>query len=763
MSIHLYLAPAAAGKTAYAIARAREATQGLRGSARVLVANQLQRRAWKERLAEAGGAIGVRVSTFAQIFRDCLSATGEASTELDDALQHRLLQATLDAMPLAHYLPLRAKPGFAVLLHRLIAELKAARIDPEAFMAAVVTLGDEPRLRELAWIYAAHQDRLQANGWADEEELGWLALRALENVPQIAKDWALLVLDGFDNLTTVQLDLLRVLTQRAQETIITLTGALDGVERVLVQRRFIATRQALEKALGVKAESLPECCARQAAALVHLEHSLFVSQAPAFTPLNNTREAEPVALVAAADRAGEVRAALRWLKARLVLDDCRPGEVALLARDLSPYRPFILQTASEFGIPVHLLDGLPLASSPAIVALLDLLRLWLPLSTQDAQPALPRRLVAEACRSPYLDWGAVGIQPGDADRLDSLARWGQVIGGLAQWQEAFARLMGRTAERRDEDEEEWPADLPSIKEMCALQGKFERFLQQLQPPDRATSLGDYVAWLEGLIGPDEGDEAEDHGSLRLVVCARQGDRQTAERDVAALRALKDVLRGLVWAEQALARPAPADYAAFYAEARAAIESANYRLPEEPGAEEVLVADVVQARGGALSGRGGAGTGRGGVPGFSARRSAAARCRSSSPATVGRGSAPFHRERRGRLFLRDDHAGACPTAHHKATAGRERGALGALAVLGGGLSSVGGAAAGSGQRKPHPTGSSGLLARIPGRLGGMRAGLDLACLGQGSGSRTLCGLADGQRRFPGPFRAPTGRAAQRRSE
>ena len=41
-------------------------------------------------------------------------------------------------------------------------------------------MGGEPRLRELAQIYAAYQARLQAQGWADRAGLGWLAVEALE-------------------------------------------------------------------------------------------------------------------------------------------------------------------------------------------------------------------------------------------------------------------------------------------------------------------------------------------------------------------------------------------------------------------------------------------------------------------------------------------------------------------------------------------------------------------------------------------------------
>ena len=87
-----------------------------------------------------------------------------------------------------------------------------------------------------------------------------------------------------------------------------------------------------------------------------------------------------------------------------MLDGCRPGEVALLARDVAPYRPFIQQTAAEFGLPIRLVDGLPLRENPAVAALLDLLQLALPNPTGEL--SLARRAVVEAWRSPYFDWSA---------------------------------------------------------------------------------------------------------------------------------------------------------------------------------------------------------------------------------------------------------------------------------------------------------------------------------------------------------------------
>ena len=127
MSTHLYLAPAAAGKTAYVLARARDASRDLAAVPRVVVPTHLQARAARRRLAEMGGAIGVRVLTFDRLYAEVLDAAGEIYVELSEPVQYRLIRAVVDSLPLTHYAPLADRPGFIQVLQRLIGELKAAR------------------------------------------------------------------------------------------------------------------------------------------------------------------------------------------------------------------------------------------------------------------------------------------------------------------------------------------------------------------------------------------------------------------------------------------------------------------------------------------------------------------------------------------------------------------------------------------------------------------------------------------------------------
>jgi ATP-dependent helicase/DNAse subunit B len=620
MTIQLYVAPAAAGKTAHALNRVLDAAEGLRATPRVVVPTLLQVRSWRRRLAEAGGALGVQLLTFEHLYARCLNAAGESYTELSDPVQYRLIRSVVDGLALAHYAPLVPRPGFIQVLQRLIAELKAARVDPDAFTRAVAGLGGESSLAELAQIYAAYQERLQAQGWADRAGLGWLAVEALElRAPAVARDWPLLVVDGFDSFTSVQLAMLRVLAGRVETMFVTLTGTVDGGPRPFVHDRFRRACAELEKALGVQATPLPEQGTHHHPALAHLEASLFLSS------VDQRDAVQVVELVETPDRAAEVRAALRWLKARLVQDGMRPDDLALLARSMSPYRPFLLQIAAEFGLPVRLLGGIPLRSNPAIAALLDLLRLVLPLAPDRPEPALPRRGVVEAWRSPYFDWSTLagpgasdpvdsglsvptGVSPADADALDAAARWGRVIGGLSQWEEALANLASQAAPNGEvpesglDEEQGWPRGLPRGLEAGSLLDQFRRFVRRLTPPQGENTYRAFVCWLEELIGPDPDlgspryPAPEEPTALQIVARARQASPSTADRDVAALRAFKEILRGLVWAEDALGTGEAVGFRRFFEELVGAVEAASYSLPADPERGEILVADVVQARG-----------------------------------------------------------------------------------------------------------------------------------------------------------------------
>jgi hypothetical protein len=626
MSTHIFIAPTAAGKTAWVVEQARAAAAGLRRSPLIVVATPLQALALRRRLAASGGALGVQVETFDGLYAALLQQARVVYTELDGPVRHRLLRVVLDDLAgrgdLAFYRNLVARPGFITAVEALLGELKGAGIRPDALEAALAARAAAPRLVEMGTIYAQYQALLDANGWTDRPGVAWLVLAALaQQGLDLPPAWGPIFFDGFDSFTVVQRAVIRLLGGRTLELFVLLTGvaAAGGASPYAL---FGETAALLAQELGVTPSPLPPFAAAPVRLpLYALADALFVARgAPASV-------AAPVDLLAAADRSGEVRAALRWLKQRVVLDGAPPGELVLMARNVSAYRDLVLQTAAEFGMRVYMGGSLPLAANPAIAALLDLLHLMLP-DPPALQPRLLRRGVVEAWRSPYFNWAASacapGIGEGDAEQLDLLARRYLVIRGLGQWREAFALAAaaapqaegGSTGASGRLEADDTFAGAPAAASVEELALRFARFVTCLAPPVAAVRLRDYVCWLEELIGPDPLDvlpaesEAEPateavgdpQFTLDMVACIRSGEARLQARDIAALRCFKEVLRGFVWAEEAaavaqgrLAGDTELNFSRFLGELVGAVAATTY---EPPAARDhaILFTDLHTARG-----------------------------------------------------------------------------------------------------------------------------------------------------------------------
>jgi ATP-dependent helicase/DNAse subunit B len=660
MTTHFYLAPAGHGKTAYVLERIDQVrTTDPLTPITVILPNQAQVSAFRRRLSAAGGALRVSLGTFYTLYAEVLAWAGKPEPRLPEPVQYRLLRSIImrlaDEGRLSYYAPLRDKPGFAVALRSLLEELKRARIRRDNFREAIQTLPYDTRLAELAEIYTAYQDWLYSNNWADTEGQGWLAALALERRPNLGRRVSLLIVDGFDEFNPTQLAVLKLLVGRATETIITLTGdqsysdiPQSKIERPAL-RRFSRARQAISHTLQLKAEPLPgQSRSSFVPLLAYLEANLFESHASQGEteskskiqnlPSNEVKDLkskndlrgpkskiETLSFLEVQNRTEEARAALRWLKARLVRDKMLPGEVALIARDLAPYRPFIEEVAAEFGLTLHWREGLNLISNPVIAAVMSLLSL--PTAAPNGDGDWARRLVIEAWHNPYFENLAPGMTARDADRLDAVARQGLVMRGLDQWREALTQQINQA---RDMDQTISPlADEDFIRpdnvtrpEALSLKRAFDAFVERLSPPPQAT-LRRYAAFVEDLIGDDpklattqpqpiSNIEHPTPESLGIVNRA-WAVPTTASRDIAALRAFKDVLRGLVLAEAslrqdlgqtvqqssepALEEPEPIGYDRFYEELRGAVQGTTYYPPPpEPVDAALPVLSVLNARG-----------------------------------------------------------------------------------------------------------------------------------------------------------------------
>jgi ATP-dependent helicase/DNAse subunit B len=365
---------------------------------------------------------------------------------------------------------------------------------------------------------------------------------------------------------------MRLLSLQIEELVITLAGE-PGMAR-MAHRRFARTLTRLQVKLALQVETLPRSTAASAQ-LAHLEAGLFIAGAARLAPET------AVTFAAVQTQALEAREALRWTKARIVRDGVPADKCAIIAYDTTPYQPFLREAATEFGVPLRFAAGEPLARNPATAALLNLLELTI--------ENWARRKLLDALRAPYFDLSAFSLTAPDVDQLDEAARYGQVIEGLDQWQEALDRLARRTETTAAEPEDEPTGpQLPSGAVALALWQRLLAFARRVTPPETATLTG-FVAWIEDLMSAKSG----------LGLLERATSRpETADRDLSALGILREVLRALVLSEQVIGEQAERAFADFYTELRGAVEAAAH-VPEAEGIRgvgRVYAADLSQARG-----------------------------------------------------------------------------------------------------------------------------------------------------------------------
>lgn len=583
MSSTLWIGPAASGKTQMCVDQVREASRAnLLSTVWAVLPDPHQARAFRRRLASSGGALGVRVGTFGDLYDEVLAQTDALLPLAPEPVLHRLIQTVLDQLAdegrLAHYGAIKRRPGLTLALNDLFAEWKRSRVAPERLIDVVADAG--PRLEELAAAYDRYQMTLIRSGWADNEGRGWLAIEELNRNEGLGQGWHI-VIDGFDSYTATQRDALKILSTRCASLTLTLTGDVDMSRSAY--RRFRTTLQRLEDdRLPFEIRYLRARSARPLA-LRRLADSLFQSPEPSRT----ARRAAPsivdkdaaLTLIEAQTAAFEARETIRWLKARHLRDGVALADCIVIARDLSTYEPYLRESAREFGVPLAISTGAPLIDNPAIAALLE--ALTLPVG------AWVNRSLSAVVRSPYLRLDAFGLAPRDALRLEAVARAGQVVEGLDQWREAFDNLAAvevTDAENLDlADDESLPPTAPRGAAARRLADSFFELASRLTP-EAAQSRRDYVVWTEDLI------------ELLQLEATFDANPDTLARDKSALSALREIFAALILSDDVLAAGTRLPYVEFVNEVRGAVEAARYHVEQPEWREAVLAMDLRLARG-----------------------------------------------------------------------------------------------------------------------------------------------------------------------
>ncbi|MCC6801548.1 MAG: PD-(D/E)XK nuclease family protein [Anaerolineae bacterium] len=526
---------------------------------------------------------------FYSLYHHLLAAAGQSQRCLDDTARFGLIRALLaDLYPDGGGIfgGIAQTSGFVRIVARFIYELKQNLVFPEAFKQAVRT----PKEVELAYIYAEYQAALQRHDLVDREGEGWLALEQVVAAPEIVRGVALLIVDGYDQFNALQAALLTRLGASVGDSVVTLT-TVPGREAT-IGSRFADALDRLQAAHSLyhqPLEIIPFVTSvdDRHRALRHLSAQLLRPH-PVRIPVDGA-----VRWLEAPDPAREVGAVLRRVK-RLLLDGCAPDDILIALRDWALYGGQMAAQGRSYGLPLALHLGEPLARNPAVVALLDLLRLHL--------GDFRRRDLLDVLRSPYFD--VPGLGAARVDLLERISVEMRVGGGRRAWLDAVA-LAARPPEFDADDEASafafFQIDPDTADELTRA---LAAFFDAATPPPRGTAR-EYAAWLQNLIGhdiPDPDEEsptAELFYTLSMPARIRAGDGEAlVARDLAAMHTFMRVLAGLISA-QTLA--ASLDYAVasawktFFRDLTTTIDSTTVgRGASRDG--RVLVTTVADARG-----------------------------------------------------------------------------------------------------------------------------------------------------------------------
>jgi inactivated superfamily I helicase/RecB family exonuclease len=564
MSCKVIIAPPASGKTHYCLVRVFQCLERTPLIPAWIVApDNLQVADLRRRVARRGGALGLNIGTFGDLYQLILRRAGISLPVMSELMGLRLtggvIQTAGEKGELKYFGPIRDTPGLRAALHERFKELERALVEPGEMNA--LPESQRGSLEELARLYGAYHDRLRQLGWMDSAGMNRRACQALQEDPALVSDIPILVLDGFDSFNPSQIRAIGLLAAAIPEVLVTLAGS-EGWDR-LPHRRFKRTLDSLVQGVSCSIDYYA-WHPRLPADLAHLERNLFETD-------TGTMDASTgVEMISVRSPAAEARESLRWLKARIRRDEYHLDHCAIVCPDLERYRPYLREVAQEYGIPLRFSRGYPLRRAPSVHALRNLLAL--PLSNW------PRRALLSVIRSPYFDLSSFDLEAGDSAALEDVSLHGQVIEGLDQWMGILSQLASRPAgPDAAEDEELRLPNLPRGAQADELLRGLAAMGERLSVLGRRTAEA-WVRWLEDLLE-----------ELRFF------DLQREPQEKAAGLTLRETLRGLVISEGVLgSRKISAGQ--FVTDLESVLDAAALEIPMDWRMPAVRVLGVLEARG-----------------------------------------------------------------------------------------------------------------------------------------------------------------------
>jgi RecB family exonuclease len=320
---------------------------------------------FERELCAEGALLGGSAMTFGALFRTLAATAGApAGAELSPAQRLRAVAAAIESRRgrLGALRRSAARPRFAGALERLLDEMQAAGVEPEAVEASAATLEGSAYLSDIAALYGGYEEVRRRTGRTDPHGI---AREAIALLRRDGSFWARpVLLYGFDDLTENQLELVAALAARGEVTVALPyeegSTALEARGRLLGQ---------LRERIGAAEEVAME--ANPGNTLSPLLFHLTISFG---RPRPRRAEADgSLALLRSAGTRAEAEAIAAHVS-RLVQEGADPAEIAIALRDPSRRGPQIAAELEANGVAVAVEAELPVAQTSvggALIALLE--------------------------------------------------------------------------------------------------------------------------------------------------------------------------------------------------------------------------------------------------------------------------------------------------------------------------------------------------------------------------------------------------------
>ena len=324
--------------------------------------------------------------TFAGFAESLIAGSKRRVRPITAAQKRRLLQhaisKAIEGRKIGHFAQVASTTGFVSQVDLFVADLKRADIWPEDFQQWCQTQPRaDRRSRELAAIYDNYQQLLHRSELYDAEGRFWAAREILaESIASDRRNYDLVVVNGFNDFTTAQYDILQLLGECSGRMLLSLTvdqrPAETGNSEPLL---FAKTRHTLDRLLqtfpnlNVEYLTPPQ---PTASSLQQLQQHAFRKAADEERQVEGltTEEFRGVEILAANSELEEIEAIAQRIKSLLQQQQANPQDILIVGRSGEGMATLISAVFPEFGIPFAMELRPRLEAEPLVRALQTLLR-----------------------------------------------------------------------------------------------------------------------------------------------------------------------------------------------------------------------------------------------------------------------------------------------------------------------------------------------------------------------------------------------------